>query len=92
MIQHKDELLEDSKVLGSFIGTSSEFSKKDLTVQDLEGIGKLLEYYDSTDDLDRRDEILQDLYNEIVTMKGALDYDLEQIDDSEYDRLSDLVN
>ncbi|CAK80858.1 unnamed protein product (macronuclear) [Paramecium tetraurelia] len=92
MIEHKDQLIEDSKILESYIGRTTKFENRDLTMQDLEGISQLLEYYDNTEDLERRDQLLQELYNQIVTMKSSIDYDLEQIDDSQYDRISDLVN
>ncbi|CAD8086315.1 unnamed protein product [Paramecium sonneborni] len=92
MIEHKDQLIEDSKILESYIGRTTKFDNRDLTMKDLEDISKLLEYYDNTEDLDRRDQLLQELYNQIVTMKNSIDYDLEQIDDSQYDRLNDLVN
>ncbi|CAD8180307.1 unnamed protein product [Paramecium octaurelia] len=92
MIEHKDQLIEDSKILESYIGRTTKFENRDLTMQDLEGISQLLEYYDNTEDLERRDQLLQELYNQIAAMKSSIDYDLEQIDDSQYDRISDLVN
>ena len=58
MIEHKDQLIEDSKILESYIGRATKFENRDLTFKDLEDISKLLEYYDNTEDLDRRDQLL----------------------------------
>ena len=35
---------------------------------------------------------MEDLYNEVVEMKNALDYELKQLDDQEYEHLRDLID